>query len=194
MAYVYGHYKADTGELFYIGKGSGNRAWSIRNRNKHWHSVVNKHGFTVSILEDELSENEAYDTERMLIAEVGVHNLVNKTEGGDGLTSESLKRLYQEHPETKIKISNSLKGKPKTKEHAKRISEGKKGKVTRVGAHSEETKRKIAEGRKRWFEQGNVAWNKDKKGVQFCSEETKKKLSEIVKNQTRGPNGIFIKS
>lgn len=151
MAYVYGHYKADTGELFYIGKGSGNRAWDNRSRNKHWHSVVAKHGLTVKVLEDDLSENDAYNKEREIIAEIGVHNLVNKTEGGDGLTTESLKRLYQEHPETKIKISNSLKGKPKTKEHAKRISEGKKGKATKFGPHSEETKRKIAEGRKRWF-------------------------------------------
>ena len=64
MAYVYGHYKKDTGELFYIGKGSGKRAWRPDKRNRHWQYVVNKHGYVVKILEDNLTDEEAYEIGR----------------------------------------------------------------------------------------------------------------------------------
>jgi hypothetical protein len=90
-AYVYGHYKADTGELFYIGKGTGKRAWHKSNRNVYWYNVVNKYGYTVKILHEGLSEEDAYSMERKLILEVGLENLTNMTEGGYGLTSEAVK-------------------------------------------------------------------------------------------------------
>lgn len=88
MAYVYGHYKADTNELFYIGKGSGKRAWDKQKRNRYWKSVANKHGLIVKILEDNLSEEDAFEKEKQLIAEVGIANLTNILEGGEGITSK----------------------------------------------------------------------------------------------------------
>ena len=125
MAYVYGHYKAYTDELFYIGKGTGNRAWSKRSRNPHWQNVVNKHGLVVKILEDGLTEEQAYEKEKQLIAEVGLENLTNMVKGGKGFTSEDAKRWSQDpewkqknleanrkrvqNPETKQKISESVK-------------------------------------------------------------------------------------
>lgn len=93
-AYIYGHYKADTDELFYIGKGTGRRAWDKSKRNAHWHNVVNKHGYTVKILYEDLSEEDAYSMERKLILEVGLENLTNMTEGGLGMTSEQAKKLF----------------------------------------------------------------------------------------------------
>lgn len=110
MAYVYGHYKADTGELFYVGKGTGNRAWDIRSRNKHWQSVVKKHGYEVRILADGLTEDEAYKREAAIIAEVGRHTLTNKTEGGEGLTSQVSKEIMNT-PEVKKKMSDASKRK-----------------------------------------------------------------------------------
>jgi hypothetical protein len=94
-AYVYGHYKADTGELFYIGKGTGNRAWQTWKRNPYWKNVVNKHGFTVKLLHENLTEEDAYEKEKQLIAEVGLMNLTNITEGGIGITSEISKQLVE---------------------------------------------------------------------------------------------------
>ncbi|RAZ47421.1 hypothetical protein DP175_03995 [Polynucleobacter paneuropaeus] len=49
--YTYAHKKPD-GSIFYIGQGSTKykRAYSTKGRNKHWHNVVNKHGYEVEIL------------------------------------------------------------------------------------------------------------------------------------------------
>lgn len=96
MAYVYGHYKADTNELFYIGKGIGRRAWSKSGRNRHWKFVANKHGFIVKILHDNLTDEEAFTKEKELITEVGLEQLANIAEGGIGLTSEIVKLAYKD--------------------------------------------------------------------------------------------------
>lgn len=67
-------------------------------------------------------------------------------------------------PEAKAKrapkLSKALKGKPKTKEHKKNISRGKKGTIpwNKGKEHTEETKRKISEAAKR-------RWRKEKEDV-----------------------------
>ena len=43
--YVYEHLRADTGEVFYVGKGSGHRARCRQGRNPYWRAVANKHGY-----------------------------------------------------------------------------------------------------------------------------------------------------
>ena len=136
MAYVYGHYKADTGELFYIGKGTGERAWAKDRRNPHWKNVVAKHGFEVRILEDNLTDVEALDKEKQLIEEIGLDNLTNMTEGGqaggNGLSSEEMSKRLKEHyrndPEAREKRAKSLKehykSNPEGREkHSKRLKE-----------------------------------------------------------------------
>jgi len=50
MAYIYLHRRNDTGEVFYVGKGTGKRATETHSRNSHWHNVVNKAGFTAEII------------------------------------------------------------------------------------------------------------------------------------------------
>jgi len=87
MAYVYGHYTADTDELFYIGKGTGHRAYQKTNRNIHWERKVEKHGYVVKILEDGLTDEEAFSREINLINEIGLDRLVNMDEGGKGWNS-----------------------------------------------------------------------------------------------------------
>jgi hypothetical protein len=118
MAYVYGHYKADTGELFYIGKGTGKRAWSRYYRNQHWKNVVNKHGLKVEVLYDGLTEELAYEKEKEIIAEVGLNNLTNISDGGDGPTSADIKRRFED-PEYRQKITDANREKSKTPEWRK---------------------------------------------------------------------------
>lgn len=58
--YVYAHVDAK-GAIFYIGRGSGRRAWS-RDRDRLWHRYVDVHlggEYAVKILADDLSASEA---------------------------------------------------------------------------------------------------------------------------------------
>ena len=109
MAYIYLHRRNDTGEVFYVGKGSGKRAWKKSDRNPHWHNVVNKAGYTVEIIAKGLTDEEAFWVEPLLIeAHGGVQNLTNMQEGGKGFTSEDAKRLWED-PEYREKMSQSMK-------------------------------------------------------------------------------------
>ena len=150
MAYVYGHYKADTGELFYIGKGTGRRAWVTRKRNAHWNATVAKHGVVVKILEDGLTDERAYERERELIAETGVHSLTNKADGGLGQTSDGAKRVMN-NPETRRKVSEGVKRNWKTPEFKERMAQ-----IWRNKTYSTEWRNQQSEYSKTRFD-GNFA-------------------------------------
>jgi hypothetical protein len=86
--YVYIHRRPDTGAVFYVGKGSGNRARSGVGRGAHWNSVVlkNKGRFDAEIVAYFDAEDDAYAAEGEWIAALGAEgvSLVNKTRGGRG--------------------------------------------------------------------------------------------------------------
>lgn len=87
--YIYAHYRNDTGEVFYIGKGEGNRYKSMQGRNSYWHNIVNAHGYKIEILEYYESEEDAFQAEKAWIAklgrkDLGVGLLVNMSDGGEG--------------------------------------------------------------------------------------------------------------
>jgi len=80
--YVYQHLRKDTKEVFYIGKGSGDRAYSTRNRNKYWHNIVNKHDYIVEILAHFTDPGDAFDCEISLIK--SIDPVANLSAGGEG--------------------------------------------------------------------------------------------------------------
>ena len=85
--YVYLHLKADTGEVFYVGKGKGRRVYQGgRRRSDYWNRVAAKHGVTIQILAEGLTEEEAFAKERNTISELRSNgaSLVNITDGGEG--------------------------------------------------------------------------------------------------------------
>lgn len=89
--YVYEHWRPDTGECFYVGKGKGRRAWKMRDRNSHHTSIVSKLTslgmcVDVRIISSDLSECDAFTLEATKIAEYGRDNLANLTDGGEGLS------------------------------------------------------------------------------------------------------------
>lgn len=136
--YVYEHWRLDRDECFYVGKGHGSRAYSMKNRNKHHQAIVSKlarigSAFEVKIVAFGLSEEEAFSLEMERIAfwkssGVDLTNMTNGGEGASGLRhSDSTKKLWSDQrkgrpvsDEGKLKRSKSLKGRPKTPEHAKK--------------------------------------------------------------------------
>lgn len=137
MFYVYQYLRED-GSLYYIGKGSGNRAYAKR-----------KYGYA----------NPPNDESRIVIVKD------NLTEGGDGssgwiCTEEIRKRMSEaatgkvNSEESNIKRSNTLKGIVRSEETKKKQSDSKKGKNNpmygKVGPNkgkkmSSEQKKKISE-------------------------------------------------
>jgi hypothetical protein len=128
--YTYVHRRADSGEVFYIGKGSGQRSHSPHKRSTHWTSIVAKHGFTVQIVSRHERESDAFKHEKVLIAlhRAAQCRLANQTDGGEGgsgykwdpiarlAVNEKIRQaLANRSPEAKAltsaKMSAALKGK-----------------------------------------------------------------------------------
>jgi hypothetical protein len=106
--YVYAHYKPD-GTVFYIGKGRKYRAWAKDRRSDSWNNTVKKHGYTVKLWAENLSEQHALDMEKEWITLYGRKNLkngrlVNMTDGGEGSSNIVV------CGETRKKLSERMKG------------------------------------------------------------------------------------
>lgn len=102
--YVYAHAKPD-GEVFYVGKGCGNRLFTTGNRSAFWKRIVAKYEYTAILLEECLTESAAYEREVFWIGhykKIG-QCVANFTLGGDGVRVE---RRWWNH-----KIGAALKGK-----------------------------------------------------------------------------------
>ena len=68
MAIVYIHKKYSDDLVFYVGIGKTvKRAYSNANRNKFWKNTVEKHGYTVEILKQNITWEEACLIEKELI-------------------------------------------------------------------------------------------------------------------------------
>ncbi|WP_431025247.1 hypothetical protein [Halomonas sp. H5] len=93
--YVYFH-RDDTGNIFYVGKGTERRAWST-SRHPVWHKYVNERlggQYNVEIYRDGLSEVEAETIESELIAEYG-ERLVNWINPGRQFDYQALEEYHQ---------------------------------------------------------------------------------------------------
>lgn len=106
--YIYLYWRLDTNEVFYVGKGKGDR-WKVLSksrRNKHFINIINKYPVVVEIIKDNLTENEAFYWEeeiiKILVFEYGYsiniannysneeeRHLVNMTWGGEGTSGHN---------------------------------------------------------------------------------------------------------
>ena len=90
MSLVYQHRRKDTGEIFYIGIGENrSRAYDKTGRNDIWKRIAQETEYTVEIIKNNISREEAKNIERKLISELGRIDkntgiLSNKSIGGEG--------------------------------------------------------------------------------------------------------------
>ena len=81
--YVYAHIKPDN-TVFYVGKGTRGRAWSTHGRSTRWERTVAKYGYSVLLLIDGLTQEQAIDEEARVIAHFKPFGtLVNILDRGD---------------------------------------------------------------------------------------------------------------
>lgn len=182
--YVYQHVRKDNGEIFYIGKGCNDRAFSKANRSNWWKRIVEKSGgYEVTFIAKDVDEEFAFlvEIERIdQLRKIGA-NICNISSGGDGVTCERWQewkdKIGAAHKgkviskETREKISISVKksGYRHPKDVIERIRCSNLGKKRSLGyRHTEEWKAQNSERAK---------GNKSRTG-QKRSEEERKKSSE----------------
>jgi tetratricopeptide (TPR) repeat protein len=93
--YVYAHTTKD-GQIFYIGKGTRDRAWK-KDRDDFWHRYVNRYlggEYGVVILHDNLSEQEALELEAEWMWQCDANKLVNWTNMSRKIDDEALERFH----------------------------------------------------------------------------------------------------
>ncbi|MCG7944906.1 MAG: hypothetical protein N0C84_01020, partial [Candidatus Thiodiazotropha taylori] len=117
--YVY-YWNREDGTPYYIGKGCGDRAYR---KGRDYKPPVER----IQILKENLTEDEALELEIELIAkfgrkDLGTGILRNKTDGGDGMSSEDATRLnnkrvaegthpmFKEHNKEKLRQRNKETG------------------------------------------------------------------------------------
>jgi len=149
--YIYAYLRSttskfgDIGSIYYIGKGSGKRAFE-----KH-RIRIPKDKNNIVFLHEGIAEKLAFRYEEELIKkygriDLGTGCLRNLTNGGEGASG------YRHTAETRQQISNSHKGKTYSDAYKKNMSISKKGTIPwnkgKIDILSEETKRKIGKSSK----------------------------------------------
>lgn len=152
MPHVYRHIRLDTNMPFYIGIGQDDdciRAYEDREgrRSKWWLRIAKKYGFSVDILFEDISIEEAKKKEIEFInlygrEDLGTGTLINQTNGGDGcngwkandITRERMRKAAKirgtamlNTPEIIEKRANSMRGKKRTPEQIEKLAAWQRG-------------------------------------------------------------------
>ena len=135
--YVYVHKKLTDGSVFYVGRGKNKRKTSRQNRNNYWKNIVAKHGFTVEVIETNLTLDLSNEREIFWIKKYKDDGIVlsNITAGGGGLSGRA------RTDEEKQRISTALKGKTFTEEHKAKMIGNLNGK----GSRTEDFRKKMSD-------------------------------------------------
>lgn len=145
--YVYEWFNTDTGEVFYVGSGHNNRYKDISRRNHLFKEYYNNHNCDVRKIEERLIIKEALKKEEELTNKyknIGwcKCNIKNGNKNTDELKqkmSELTKKVYEEHPEIKQKISKTQKQRFKNPSERQKLSEA----IKKVYEEHPEVKQKI---------------------------------------------------
>jgi len=118
LAFLYQHIRLDTQTVFYVGIAKNiSRAYSKHNRNDHWRKIVNKVGYRVELLLENISYDEARRREISMIRlwgrdDIGTGPLVNMTDGGDGMENLSKESIAKAHTPEIIARRSKTRKKP----------------------------------------------------------------------------------
>ena len=114
--FVYLHRRKSNNKVFYVGKGTRHRHKSLWHRSQHWKNIVNKHGYTIEIVQNGMQEWWAFELEKELILKYQSHGLCNRTDGGEGasgcVVSEETKKKHKElraDPNLRLNLSKKAK-------------------------------------------------------------------------------------
>jgi hypothetical protein len=146
--YVYEHWRPDTDQPFYVGKGTAGRAYKMGdkgNRNLHHRAIEKKlHNLglaiEVKIIAAGLTDDDSYDLEMDLISfwRFAGAKLVNRTDGGDGVrnppqeTREKMRQLRlgtkaSEETRAKMRAAQSVRA-PQTPEQILKATRNRQAK------------------------------------------------------------------
>lgn len=210
-SYVYRHIRIDTNEVFYVGIGTNGgyykkdfyRAFAKNNRNTHWKNIVSKTGYSVEIIAEGLSWEDACKKEVEFISiygrkDLNKGSLVNLTDGGDGVLnqihSEKRRKIVSEKMKKRVfsvehrqNLSSALignqraKGRKLSHESIKKISAANKGKSNFLGKkHTPETIEKMRKARTGYKQTEET---KEKLRNKVISEETREKMRIASRNR-----------
>lgn len=165
---MYEWYIVETEEVFYVGKGSGDRYKTINGRNKFFKCMYNSHRCDVRIKYDNLTEKEAFAQEKELInyyRNNTTFRLTNQTDGGEGSSG------WKPSQEIKEKMSKALKKKWNDPDYKERVIKSRHDISSTF--QSKEFKEKISR---------IVSGNNNPNYHNYWSEKQKQHLSKIQKN------------
>ena len=112
MPHIYRHIRLDKNEPFYVGIGLDDipkRAYETKKRRSQWwNNIVNKYGYSVDILFENVTIDFAKEKEKEFISlygriDLGTGTLCNQTNGGDGING------WKASVETKLNMSKAAK-------------------------------------------------------------------------------------
>lgn len=175
--YIYFHINLITNEVFYVGKGSGRRATSKKNRSDWWKRTVNKYGYDILLVDENITEDLAFELEKYYIKKIGRRDLglgplVNMTDGGEGEGKSG--HIISDATKEKCRLINLKYNTLEEKKEALRLN----AKRWRAKQPKKEKQPMSAESRKNMSEA--------KKGIKRkpFTKETKLKMSEAKKGSS----------
>ena len=203
--YVYLYRRKDNNDVFYVGKGCGNRCKNINDHNQYCQNISNKYGFIIEKIKENISEEEALQLEKDTISyyinDLGYsialenkrnrnseHFLCNHTLGGEG--NYGCRRMSDEEREKRRQNLLGDKNIAKRPEVREKLSKHARENNSFC---LEEVKQKLKENNRMKNEENRIKQSKKLKEF-YQTEKGKKRIEEIsIEHRGKKPhNSIKI--